>query len=88
VRRAEVAGITWPVPVDLDDVALEGLLFSPKDGPRVVRPAPADRHAIARFVTDGFPIELTVPRPRSALGASLWPQRQGAAAWLSSPKTW
>ena len=40
VRRAEVAGITWPVPVDLDDGALEGLLFSPKDGPRVVRPEP------------------------------------------------
>ena len=47
VRRAEVAGVTWPVPMDLDDGALEGLLFSPKDAPRVVRPEPdwAEIHA-------------------------------------------
>ena len=47
VRRAEVAGITWPVPMDLDDGALEGLLFCPKEAPRVVRPEPdwAEIHA-------------------------------------------
>ena len=27
LRRAEVAGLTWPLPVDLDDSALEHLLF-------------------------------------------------------------
>ena len=29
LRRAAVVGITWPVPAGLDDVALEGKLFTP-----------------------------------------------------------
>src|SRR6516164_4767995 len=29
LRRATVVGITWPVPSDLDDAALEARLFSP-----------------------------------------------------------
>ena len=29
LRRAAVVGITWPVPAGLDDVALEGQLFTP-----------------------------------------------------------
>jgi transposase len=38
LRRAAVVGITWPVPADLDDAALEARLFSPPfaiaDNPR------------------------------------------------------
>jgi DNA-binding transcriptional regulator LsrR (DeoR family) len=29
LRRAAVVGITWPVPSDLDDTALERKLFTP-----------------------------------------------------------
>ncbi|MBT8421359.1 MAG: IS21 family transposase [Gammaproteobacteria bacterium] len=29
LRRAKVAGLTWPLPSDLDETALEGLLFKP-----------------------------------------------------------
>jgi transposase len=29
VRRAAVIGITWPIPVELDDAALERKLFAP-----------------------------------------------------------
>jgi DNA-binding transcriptional regulator LsrR (DeoR family) len=29
LRRATVVGITWPVPAELDDSALEARLFSP-----------------------------------------------------------
>ena len=29
LRRASVVGITWPVPPELDDVALERMLFTP-----------------------------------------------------------
>jgi len=29
LRRAVVVGITWPVPAELDDAALEARLFSP-----------------------------------------------------------
>jgi transposase len=29
VRRAKVVGITWPIPSEIGDAALEGLLFTP-----------------------------------------------------------
>jgi len=29
VRRAKVVGITWPIPPEIGDAALEGLLFTP-----------------------------------------------------------
>jgi transposase len=41
LRRAAVVGITWPVPPELDDVALEGRLFSPPfTPPETLRPQP------------------------------------------------
>ena len=41
LRRAAVVGITWPVPPELDDVALEGRLFSPPLTPsKTLRPQP------------------------------------------------
>ena len=40
VRRAAVAGITWPIPDDLDDGALEARLFPTPDGPLIYRPEP------------------------------------------------
>src|SRR4051812_23389533 len=42
LRRAAVVGITWPVPPELDDAALERKLFTPPFTPaEVVRPQPA-----------------------------------------------
>ena len=38
LRRAAVVGITWPVPAELDDAALERKLFSP---PFVAEPSRA-----------------------------------------------
>jgi transposase len=41
LRRAAVVGLTWPVPADLDDAALEGRLFSPPFAlPENPRPQP------------------------------------------------
>lgn len=40
VRRAEVVGVTWPVPDALDDAVLEDLLFPAPSEPRVTRPEP------------------------------------------------
>ncbi len=41
LRRAAVSGITWPVPAELDDAALEARLFSPPFTPReALRPQP------------------------------------------------
>jgi transposase len=40
LRRAAVAGITWPVPAELDDGALEARLFPPAGDPAIVRPEP------------------------------------------------
>ena len=39
VRRAALAGITWPVPPGMDDTALERLLFPAADGGVNTRPA-------------------------------------------------
>jgi len=33
IKRAENAGLAWPLPDDLDDTALENLLFPPKSNP-------------------------------------------------------
>src|SRR5690242_19338913 len=41
LRRAAVVGITWPVPPELDDAALERKLFAPPGGRMgASRPAP------------------------------------------------
>jgi transposase len=40
LRRASSAGLSWPLPSDLDDAALEALLFSGPPPPSVPRPLP------------------------------------------------
>src|SRR4051812_20586724 len=40
VRRARDAGVVWPLPDDLDDVALEAMLFPRGPAPTPVRPLP------------------------------------------------
>ena len=37
VRRAKLAGITWPIPAELGDADLERLLFAPAELPRARR---------------------------------------------------
>ena len=40
VRRAEEAGLSWPLPPDLGDAALEARLFPPPPEAGVARPVP------------------------------------------------
>jgi lambda repressor-like predicted transcriptional regulator len=40
MRRAEAAGITWPIPAELDDADLEVRLFPAPDALPIVRSAP------------------------------------------------
>jgi transposase len=40
LKRAELAGLSWPLPDDLDDQALEALLFPKPPPPEVIRPMP------------------------------------------------
>jgi transposase len=40
LRRAEAAGVGWPLPPELDDTALEAKVFSGPAGPDVPRPLP------------------------------------------------
>src|SRR5712691_282577 len=40
LHRAEVLGLTWPLPEDLDDATLEGRLYPPNPGRWRVRPEP------------------------------------------------
>lgn len=40
LRRAEAAGISWPIPAEIDDAALEARLFPAPEGPLIERPMP------------------------------------------------
>jgi len=40
LRRAKDAGLTWPVPEDMDDASLEKLLYPRSPGPAINRPVP------------------------------------------------
>ena len=40
ITRARMAGIGWPLPADMDDEALEGLLFPPPPSSSIQRPQP------------------------------------------------
>jgi len=40
IHRAQVAGLKWPLPADLDDTALERLLYPPAAGRPQARPEP------------------------------------------------
>jgi len=40
LKRAELAGLSWPLPEELDDGALEALLFPKPPPPEVIRPVP------------------------------------------------
>jgi transposase len=40
LRRAKLAGLSWPLPEDFDDAALEAALFPPRAPSRVPRPMP------------------------------------------------
>jgi transposase len=44
LRRAEGAGLGWPLPDELDDVALEALLFPKGPAPEPTRPLPDWKH--------------------------------------------
>jgi transposase len=59
LRRARVVGITWPVPPELDDVALERKLFTPPFTPtEVLRPQPGWAHIHAELRRPGVTLLL------------------------------
>ncbi|MCK1325234.1 hypothetical protein IVA94_30900 [Bradyrhizobium sp. 156] len=59
VRRAAVIGITWPIPEELDDTALERKLFAPAgyNPPRSKRKRDFLRTMTPALLTDGLRIE-------------------------------
>ena len=46
VRRAQAAGLSWPLPAPLDDAALERLLFPVAPAPRTGAPPVPDPRSI------------------------------------------
>ena len=50
LRRAEAAGISWPLPGEMDDAALEAALFPPRGSSSEPRPEP-DWDGIHRQLT-------------------------------------
>jgi transposase len=59
VRRAAVVGITWPVPAELDDTALERKLFAPTGyNPPRAKPLPDWNHVHAELRRRGVTLAL------------------------------
>ena len=59
LRRAAVVGITWPVPAELDDAALECRLFTPPFTPaQALRPQPAWERLHAELRRPGVTLQL------------------------------
>lgn len=59
LRRAAVVGITWPVPAGLDDVALEGQLFTPPfTSAQAARPQPEWSRIHAELRKPGVTLQL------------------------------
>lgn len=59
LRRAAVVGITWPVPAGLDDVALEGQLFTPPfTSAQASRPQPEWSRIHAELRKPGVTLQL------------------------------
>ena len=58
-RRAEAAGLGWPLPEDLTESALEAMLFPPHPPPGVYpRPLPDWKHIHAELRRDGVTLQL------------------------------
>jgi len=58
VARAEVAGLKWPLPEELDDAALERLLYPTPRSSRAARPAPDFRRVYRELKRKGVTLEL------------------------------
>ena len=58
VAKAELAGLSWPLPDDLDDAALDRLLYPPVVNPRRQRPEPNHEHMFKELKRKGVTLEL------------------------------
>lgn len=58
VRTAQAAGLTWPLPADLDDTDLERLLFPPVESGRKQRPEPDWSHLHNELRRKGVTLSL------------------------------
>ena len=69
VRRAAVIGVTWPIPAELDDVALERKLFAPAGyNPPRSKPLPDFGHVHAELRRRGVTLVLLWEEYRGASG--------------------
>lgn len=66
VRRAEAAGIGWPLPDDLDDVGLEARLFPPTVPTGTLRPVPDWSEIHRELSKKGVTLSLLWEEYRSA----------------------
>lgn len=58
VRKAEEAGLAWPLPEDLDDVALEAMLSERRSSPKPARPLPVMEEVHRELRQKGVTLQL------------------------------
>jgi hypothetical protein len=78
-RRAVAAGLTWPLPAELDDRALEALLFPPVTPSNVARPMPDWAHIHAELRRKGVTLELLWLEYREQHPIAHWHEALGDA---------
>ena len=67
LTRAATAGLTWPLPADLDEAALEARLFArPADAARLDRTVPAWPHLHQELKRPGVTLQLLWTEYRAA----------------------
>ena len=57
-RRAVEAGLSWPLPDDLDDAGLEAQLYPPRPGSRTPRAVPDFAHVHRELRRKGVTLQL------------------------------
>lgn len=73
-RRAEAAGLNWPLPGDLTESALEALLLPPHPPPGTYpRPAPNWKYTYAELRRDGDVAQASERTVRSFVGHAMEP---------------
>lgn len=68
MHRARAAQLSWPLPDDLDDAALERLLYQGNQGRPWTSPEPDWNHVHTEVNTKGVTLELGAQRLELALG--------------------
>ena len=95
LHRAAALGLTWPLPAELDDAALEGQLYPPTPGQTAGRAEPAGKRCIGSCAAKddpaalmaGVPPRLSRRVPVQSVLRAIPADGQASSMWSSDSRT-